>query len=169
MCIAQWCMYRRMCIQIDSKIFVHSLHFITQFSVPPTVVALDDDQEIITNESESAVLSFRIDRAAPPVPVEDIRWIYSADFSMSPDGGVDITNLTSRTSDLRLSFSADLLTLTINNIVQARALGEETDQGRYFLVAYHPAGNRFSYIDVVVNSKFTFLIDATLYCGHPAM
>ena len=130
--------------------------------VPPTVVALDDDQEIIANTSESAVLSFRIDRAAPPVPVEDIRWFYSAGFSMTPDGGMDITNMTSRTSVSTLLFSADLLSLTINNIVQARALGKETDRGRYFLVAYHPAGNRFSYIDVVVNSKFTFLIDATL-------
>ena len=121
--------------------------------VPPTLVALDDDQEIIANESESAVLSFRIDRAAPPVPVEDIRWFYSAGFSATPDGGMDITNLTSRTSVSTLLFSADLLTLTINNIVQARTAGEETDQGRYFLVAKHPAGDQFSYIDVVVNGK----------------
>ena len=126
--------------------------------VPPTVVALDDDQEIITNESESAMLSFRIDRAAPPVPVEDIRWFYSAGFSMTPDGGMDITNLTSRTSVSALSFSADLLTLSINNIVQVRELGEETDQGRYFLVAKHPGGDQFSYIDVVVFGKFTFFV-----------
>ena len=60
-------------------------HFLERFlissPVSPTVVALDDDQEIIANESESAMLSFRIDRAAPPVPVEDIRWFYSAGFS----------------------------------------------------------------------------------------
>ena len=121
--------------------------------VPPTVVGLDDDQEIIANESVSAMLSFRIDRAAPPVPVEDIRWFYSAGFSATPDGGMDITNLTSRTSVSTLLFSADLLTLTISNIVQAQTAGEETDQGRYFLVAKHPAGDQFSYIDVVVNGK----------------
>ena len=119
--------------------------------VPSTVVALDGDQEIIANESESAVLSFRIDRAAPPVLVEDIRWIYSAQNSDNPFvDGIDITNFTNRTRVSRLSFSADLHILTIENIVQSRVLGEKTDQGRYFLVAYHPAGVRFSYIDVVV-------------------
>ena len=132
-------------------------HFLERFlissPVSPTVVALDDDQEIIANESESAMLSFRIDRAAPPVPVEDIRWFYSAGFSATPDGGMDITNLTSRTSVSTLLFSADLLTLSIDNIVQARMAGEETDQGRYFLVAKHPAGDQFSHIDVVVNGK----------------
>ena len=118
---------------------------------PPTVVALDGDQEIIANESESAVLSFRIDRAAPPVLVEDIRWIYSAQNFDNPfAGGVDITNFTHRTNDSRLTFSADLLTLTISNIVQARMAGEETDQGRYFFIVNHPAGVRFSYIDVTV-------------------
>ena len=132
------------------------MYAFTQFissPVPPTVVALDDDREIIANESESAMLSFRIDRAAPPVPIENIRWIYSAGFSATPDGGMDITNLTSRTSVSTLLFSADLLTLTISNIVQARTAEEETDQGRYFLVAKHPAGDQFSYIDVVVNGK----------------
>ena len=97
------------------------------------------------------MLSFRIDSAAPPVPVEDIRWIYSAQNSDNPFvDGIDITNFTNRTRVSRLSFSADLHILTIENIVQSRVLGEETDQGRYFLVAYHPAGVRFSYIDVVV-------------------
>ena len=72
---------------------------------------------------------------------------------MTPDGGMDITSLTSRTSVSTLLFSADLLTLSIDNIVQARMAGEETDQGRYFLVAKHPAGDQFSYIDVVVNGK----------------
>ena len=48
---------------------------VTSSSVPPTVVALDDDQEIIANESMSFVLSFRItDGAAPSVVIEDIRW-----------------------------------------------------------------------------------------------
>ena len=102
------------------------------------------------------MLSFRIDRAAPPVPIENIRWIYSAELSVTPDGGMDITNRTNRTSVSTLLFSADLLTLTISNIVQARTTGEETDQGRYFLVAKHPAGDQFSYIDVVINGKLKY-------------
>ena len=82
------------------------------------MVALDGDQEIIANESESAILSFRIDRAAPPVPIEDIRWIYSAQNSDNPFlDGIDITNFTHRTRVSRLSFSADLHILTIEDIV----------------------------------------------------
>ena len=128
-------------------------YFLISSPVPPTVVALDDDREIIANESESAMLSFRIDRAAPPVLIENIRWIYSAEFSVAPDGGMDITNRTNRTSVSTLSFSANLLNLTISNIAQARVSEDETDRGRYFLVALHPAGNRFEYIDLNVFGK----------------
>ena len=112
-----------------------------------------------TNVSESATLSFRIDDAAPPVLTSDIRWYYtgraSGDLDTTSSDFLDITNLTNRTAQSTLTYSEDLLTLNISDIVQALnvSVSEETDAGRYFLFAINPAGNSTSHIDVVVSGK----------------
>ena len=98
-------------------------------------------------------LTFTITRAIPSVMVGDIRWIYSPDFSETPfdrDGVTDITNFINRTEKSTYTFTSNLLSLTISNIAQARRAGEQTDRGRYFLVATNPAGSGFSYIDLLV-------------------
>ena len=132
-------------------------------SVPPVVVPLAPGQEVIGNETESATLSFRIDSAAPPVLLQDLRWFYAADFSSDPSVRQDITNLTNRTTVSRLTFSEftnmRYINLTVSNITQRRSgIGGETDEGRYFLFATNPAGVHFSYIDLVVfGMYFQFL------------
>ncbi len=111
----------------------------------------------MANESESATLSFSIENASPVVMVSNIRWYYSANFASllfaSGSEFQEITSLTSRTSKSTLTFSSDRLSLTIDNIVQARMAGEETDAGRYFVQATNEAGSDNSYIDIVVNGK----------------
>ena len=122
------------------------------------VVPLTPSQRVVTNVSESAVLSFRIDNAAPPAMTSDLHWYYTAS---APSGVADfsstdfqeITNLLSRTSTSSLSYSNDMLTLTVSGIVQALMMGEETDAGRYFLRASNPAGEDSSFIDLVVYGK----------------
>ena len=114
----------------------------------------------MTNETESATLSFRIDNAAPPVMVNNIRWFYSSDFAPSFDfDGSEITDLMKRPGlASAYSFSNDRLMLNITNIVQARRLGEPTDAGRYFLVATNEAGVSYSYIDLIVFGEFILLV-----------
>ena len=89
--------------------------------------------------------------------VNNIRWFYSANFAPSLFANgfefQEITNRSSRTSMSTLTFSNNRLSLTIRNIVQARAEGEETDQGRYFLEATNEAGVGSSYIDLTVFGK----------------
>jgi len=119
------------------------------------VVPLAPGQQVIRNESDSATLFFRIDEAAPPVLLQDLRWFYVAGFGDNPFAGQDITNLTNRTAVSMLTFSdfVDMryIDLTVSNITQRRGgIGGETDEGRYFLVATNPAGVRFSYIDLLV-------------------
>ncbi len=126
-------------------------------TVPPEVTSLAVNQRITVNESESATLSFSIEKASPVVMVSNIRWYYSANFALpllaSGFEFQEITNLTNRTSKSNLTFSSDRLSLTIGNIVQARIPGEETDAGRYFLQATNEAGSDNSYIDIAVNGK----------------
>ena len=118
------------------------------------MVALN--KRVVGNHSESTVLSFRIDNAAPPVLISDIRWYYTAggasDINPNFTSGnfMDITNFTSRTSKSMLTFSEDLLTLNVSNIVQALQVGGETDAGRYFLRTSNPAGVDHSMVDLVV-------------------
>ena len=110
------------------------------------VVFLTPSQRVIANVSESAVLSFHIDNAAPPVMTSDLHWYYT---TSAPSGTPDfsstdfqeITNLMSRTSTSSLSYSDDMLN------------DEETDAGRYFLRASNPAGEDSSFIDLVVYGK----------------
>ena len=148
-----------------SSLFFPSLYILLLLtnSVPPIVVPLDADQEVIGNETENATLSFRIDDATPPVLLQDLRWFYAANFSSDPSVRQDITNLTSRTTSSRLTFSEftnmRYISLTVSNITQRRSgIGGETDEGRYFLFATNPAGVAFSYIDLVVfGMYFQFL------------
>ena len=121
------------------------------------MISLTVNQRITANESESATLSFSIENASPVVMVSNIRWYYSASFVLSlfASGSElqEITSLTSRTSKSTITFSSDRLSLIIDNIVQARMAGEETDAGRYFVQATNEAGSDNSYIDIVVNGK----------------
>ena len=131
------------------------LLYFSSHSVPPIVVPLAPDQQVIGNETGSVTFSFRIDDAAPSVLLQDLRWFYAADFSSNPSVRQDITNLTSRTTVSRLTFSEftnmRYINLTVSNITQQRSgIGGETDEGRYFLVATNPAGVALSYIDLVV-------------------
>ena len=87
--------------------------------------------------------------------VTNIRWFYSADFAPSLfTNGYYFEEITSISSRQKLPsillFSEDRLSLTIWNIVQARVEGEETDQGRYFLLATNEAGVGSSYIDMII-------------------
>ena len=130
------------------------------------VIPLAPNQRVTTNVSESATLKFHIDNAAPPVMAYDLRWYYTGrapsgepDFTSS--NFLDITNLTNRTAQSTLTYSEDLLTLDIGNIVQALNVGEETDSGRYFLRAINPAGGDSNHIDVVVFGKFPGMIAYT--------
>ena len=135
--------------------------------VPPVVVA--QTQRVVGNESESAILMFRIENAIPAVRISDTRWYYTArTVAGDPDfnsGDLrEITNSSSRTSKSVLTFSGDLLTLNVSNVVQARQVGGETDAGRYFLRASNPAGESNSYIDLVVNGEFrNFILHLLLY------
>ena len=135
------------------------LLFFLLFSVPPIVVSLAPGQEVIGNETGSVTLSFRIDGAAPPVLLQNLRWFYAANFSSDPSVRQEITNLTNRTTVSRLTFSEftnmRYINLTVSNITQRRSgIGGGTDEGRYFLVATNPAGVAFSYIDLLVFGKY---------------
>ena len=124
------------------------------------MVPLAPGQEVIGNETGSATLSFRIDDAAPPVLLQGLRWFYAANFRINdPFAGQEITNLTNRTTESRLTFSdftdMQYINLTVSNIVQQRTgIGGETDEGRYFLVATNPAGVNFNYIDLLVYGRY---------------
>ena len=109
------------------------------------VVGASDHDQVITTSLTSATLSFDITEAVPPVQTSQISWIYSSSFSSTPSNAsnVDITGLTTLNSDSQYSFSSDLLSLTISNILAA-------DDGRYFLSVTTVAGSAYSYIDVVV-------------------
>ena len=122
------------------------------------MVPLDSDQSVTANESTSAVLSFRIDNAAPPVSTSNIRWFYSPNQpqTLFAEGNdfQEITNLMNRTSKSTLEFTNDFINLTIDNIVQARPGNTKTDTGRYFLEATNEAGMDSSYMDLVVFGKY---------------
>ena len=123
------------------------------------MVPLAPRQQVIGNETGSVTLSFRIDGAAPPVLLQDLRWFYVANFGNDPDAGQEITNLTNRTTESMLTFSnfSDMryISLAVTNIVQRRSgIGGKADEGRYFLVAANPAGVNFNHIDLLVYGKY---------------
>ena len=112
----------KVCVKSCWECFFNLLLIII-FSVLPLVVPLAPNQRVTTNVTESATLSFHIDNAAPPVLTSDIRWYYtgraSGDLDITSSDFLDITNLTNRTAQSTLTYSEDLLTLDIGNIVQA--------------------------------------------------
>lgn len=123
--------------------------------------------EVIASRGEVATLSFTIKEATPPVMTEDIRWVYSPSFSLTPfnDTNQDITNLSTHAKGSTFDFSNNQLSLTISTIVQDLQAGDNiTDSGRYFVVVANPAGVAFSYIDLLIPSKpefFLILIDSS--------
>ena len=102
--------------------YSHQLLHFGLLIVPPDVVPLANNQTIVGKDVESAVLVFRIDRAAPPVLEENLRWFYTPDPEVSdpftPWAAIqEITGLTNRTSVSTLTFSAlvnDMITLTVS-------------------------------------------------------
>ena len=136
---------------ITFRFLTHIVIIIFYCLVPPTIIRGNNRSQFIANEGDSETFTFVISRADPLVMIDDIRWFYSRNFSVSPfNRSNDITNLPNRIQQSAYTFSTDLLRLTISNIVQARVVGEETDAGRYFLVATNPAGVSYSYYDLVV-------------------
>ena len=118
------------------------------------------EREVTGNESMSAILQFRIENAAPSVLLSGLKLFFSMTTEESISNAtlvMDITNLSNRTTQSQLlqSFSSDGLSfnLTVQNIVQDRTGGEQTDEGRYFLQATNPAGSSFAYVDLVVFGK----------------
>ena len=129
---------------------VFYFEFVCLYIVTPTIRPLNMDQKLmITTELLSSVtLSFQIAEAIPPVQNSQIQWIFSRTLSLTSSNAsnVDITNLTTLNSESQYSFTSDLLSLTISNIVAA-------DKGRYFLTATTIAGFAYSYIDIIVDGN----------------
>ena len=118
---------------------------------------------VVGNETDSATLPFRIDRADPLVLEEDLRWFYSPPADLTDpiaavdDSVLEITGLANRTSVSMLTYSDfenNTISLIVSNIVQAVDTQQtETDGGRYFLVASNAAGYNVDYIDLIVFGK----------------
>ena len=117
-------------------------------SVLPVVVPLDGDRHIIGIEDNFTTLTFRIDNAAPQVTSDNIRWIFSGDFSTFPNDtkNLEITDLSTRIGNSMYTFTPDKLSLNISNINQ-------TDEGRYFLLVTNPAGKDYNHIDIIVHGQ----------------
>ena len=90
------------------------------------------------------MIQFNIRNAAPDVSPDEIQWIFSEYFKEYPyeSPNVPINNITSP----RYNYSSDYRQLTISNVNQ-------TDEGRYFLVASNPAGVRYNHTDIIVHGK----------------
>ena len=116
--------------------------------VRPVVVSLAVHVPLVAVESMSQLISFRIDDAAPPVSLGDIYWRFSPTFSNDPYSSdtVDITGLVTRLGNSVYTFSNDKRSLTVSQLNQ-------TDEGRYFLIAVNPAGEHYSHIDVIIHGK----------------
>ena len=115
---------------------------------------LSPDQSEVAVSEGNVTLSFTIINAIPDVMTSEIRWYYAANAPAGPPDFTsadfeDITELMNRTTFSSLNFTSDRLTLNIDNIVRAIGNVTETDQGRYYLSATNPAGERSNYIDVV--------------------
>ena len=117
-------------------------------SVPPVVVPLDGDRHIVAIEDRTAILAFRIDDAAPPVLPAETYWRFSPSFSNDPYASdtQSITGLSTRTGDSLYSYSNDRLSLSISGLNQ-------TDEGRYFLIAVNPAGEHYGHIDIIIHGE----------------
>ena len=116
------------------------------------IVAVDGDHHIISIENTPTTIQFLINEAAPDVIANDIHWIYSEAFTISPyeEGNIDITD-----SDTIYSYSADNRQLHISAI-------NESNEGRYFIIASNPAGVEYSYIDIIVHGQYRECINYTL-------
>ena len=125
------------------------------------MVPLAKNRTVIGNETDTVILTFRIDWANPPVKEANLKWFYSSNFDVIDPTvsniSQEITGLTNRTSVSMFTFSAyenNMISLTVLNIVQA--VGDQrtgTDEGRYFLMATNVAGHHVDYIDLIVFGK----------------
>ena len=136
--------------------------------VPPEVVLLSPDQREVAVSEGGVTLSFIIRNAIPDVMTSDMRWYYAANAPAGPPDFTsadfeDITDLLNRTTFSSLNFTSDMLTLNIDNIVQAIGDVAETDQGRYILSATNPAGERSNHIDVIVRGNSTSVVRLYFY------
>ena len=128
---------------------------------------LSPDQREVAVSEGGVTLSFIIRNAIPGVMTSDIRWYYAAN---APAGPPDFTSadledmdLMNRTTFSSLNFTSDMLTLDIDNIVQAIGDVAETDQGRYFLSATNPAGERSNHLDVIIRGKSVSVVRLYFY------
>ena len=128
--------------------YFNVIYFTALLSVLPVVVPLEGDRHIIGIEDNFTTLSFRIDNAVPQVTSNNIRWIFSGDFSTFPNDtkNIEITGLSTRIGNSMYTFSPDKLSLKISNINQ-------TDEGRYFLLVTNPAGLDYNHIDIIVHGQ----------------
>ena len=90
------------------------------------------------------MIQFNIRNAAPDVSPDEIQWIFSECFTDHPYDSPNIPINDSTSS--RYAYSSDYRQLTISNVNQ-------TDEGRYFLVASNPAGVHYNHIDIIVHGK----------------
>ena len=143
-------------IPSQPSVLVTTASFIfVQITVPPTVTPANSEFVVNANQGETVMLSFVLSGATPVVNVQSITWFYSSNFVSNPfNRNVEnITNVPNRTRVSNYMFTIDRLNLTIRNFVQTLRGCDDTDVGRYFLVAINPAGVAFSYIDLIVNGK----------------
>ena len=113
------------------------------------------ESPVIGNETESAILSFRIEQAVPEVLPQDLHWFYSPHTdTVCCKGLEEIANSTNRTSLSRLAFSdftGTEVSLTVSNMQGGSGSSTpETDSGTYFLLARNPAGSHFAAIRLIV-------------------
>ena len=131
-------------LQIMNNI-IYNIHF--SFLVPPVVVPEEGDRHIISIEDTETIIRFDIINAAPDVTPQDIQWTFSSKFTKDPFNETqDISGLQTRVGDSKYTYSMNNRSLTINGINQ-------TDEGRYFLIATNPAGVHYNHIDIIVHGK----------------
>lgn len=129
-------------------IFVVEVIHVIPCIVRPKITAVDGDRHIISVEATSTDLHFIIDDAIPDVSPDGISWYFSTSFTeLSPDDASDITDITGDKAPSRYTYSADARSLTISNMNQ-------TDEGRFYIVASNPAGIDFNHIDIIVYGSF---------------
>ena len=111
----------------------------------------------------TAAIHFRIDNAAPPVNIADIRWFFSSDLSTETPyeaGVMDITMVTTLPTGSLLSYAENRTSLTISNISQS-------DEGRYFFMATNPAGPNFSQLTLLYTVSTQYHTHThTVTCTH---
>jgi hypothetical protein len=105
--------------------------------VPPTVTPLK--VELLGIVNDSVTLSFVIERASPPVDLNDISWTFT-----DVKGNISFITPTNRSY-----FSFDSLNLTLNDL-------QHSDEGVYTLTAGNPAGVHAASINLSIEAPPVF-------------